>query len=596
MSRFHLSGRVPAVAGGLAALLLLVGGVASAQQMPPAPYPGTSPPQAAPQAPAQATIGQPAPSASPAPVAYRQENGAEQILDRKAIEKMIDDRVKEKLKEQSEQKKKDEEKKKTEEQIKLETEGYRIGSLMDVRAYFSNEGYLWLKTPNDDFTMHIGYWIQYDNVWWTQQPLLRTPQDGRPGPKQGVASGAPLGGIGDLEDGTYFRRVRPLIEGTVWEIGEYRLNLALENVQFGLTGLDEFWVGVNKIPVIGTVRLGHVKTPMGLEADMTASSRCMTFMERSSYSEAIELNQNFVTGLWMGNNYFDQRATYTFALFRPDQGASSGTFFGDGQYGWQGRLTALPIYQCDGRELLHLGLSGGFRNGTNDLTVSTDRLFRLRARPELRDDDAAASPATAQLVPDANSNRMIDTGAIAARRQWLMGMELLYIMGPFSLQGEYGFNWIDHAIGIAPTGFTLNPPLSGPKNFFFSGGYVQLAYTLTGENRAYDRAIGTLDRFYFRPGPFSNAWLVRDENGYLNWSLGAWEIAARYSYTNLNDGTGLNRIQGGVMNGWTVGLNWYLNPNIKFQFDYVYDQRSAVPIGTIPGSTQGFGTRVQLSF
>ena len=88
------------------------------------------------------------------------------------------------------------------------------------------------------------------------------------------------------------------MEGTFFEVGEYRLILALENDQFNTTGLDEFWVGINKIPFIGTVRVGHVKTPMGLEADMTASSRAMTFMERSSYSEAILLNQNFVTGIW----------------------------------------------------------------------------------------------------------------------------------------------------------------------------------------------------------------------------------------------------------------------------------------------------------
>jgi phosphate-selective porin OprO/OprP len=597
MSLFHLAGRarwrLPRLVG-VAAVLLLVRGVVSAQQMLPEQ---PEPVQVLPAVLGPVTIGPPVPTDNPAPVESRQENGgAEQLLDRKAIEKMIDDRVKEKLKEQAEKKKADDEKKKTEEQQKLEIEGYRIGTLMDVTASFNKDGYLWLKTPNQDFTMHIGYWMQYDNVYWTQSPLLRAPQDGRPGPKQGVASGAPLGGIGDLQDGTYFRRIRPFLEGTLWEVGEYRLNLALENTQFSLTGLDEFWVGINQIPGVGTVRLGHVKTPMGLEADMTASSRTMTFLERSSYSEAIELNQNFVTGVWLGNTYLDQRTSYQFAMFRPDQGASSGTFFGDGQWGWQGRLTGLPIYECDGRHLLHCGLSGGFRNGTNDLSVSTDRTFRLRARPELRDDDAAASPGGAQLVPDANSNRMVDTGQIAASRQWLMGMELLYILGPFSVQAEYGFNWIDHAIGIAPVGFTLNPMLTSPQNYFFSGGYVQLAYTLTGENRAYDRAIGTLARDYFRGGPFTNAWLVRDENGNLNWGIGAWEVAARYSYINLNDGSGLNRIQGGVMNGWTLGLNWYLNSNVKFQFDWVYDQRSAVPVGTFPGATQGFGTRVQLSF
>src|SRR5207244_5978102 len=118
---------------------------------------------------------------------------------------------------------------------------------------------------------------------------LRLAPGARPGPKQGVASGVAAGGIGDLEDGTYFRRIRPFMEGTFAENFEYRLNLALENDQFETAGLDEFWVAVNNIPLIGTIRVGHIKTVNGLEADMTGSSRTMTFMERSCSSEAIYL-------------------------------------------------------------------------------------------------------------------------------------------------------------------------------------------------------------------------------------------------------------------------------------------------------------------
>ena len=69
------------------------------------------------------------------------------------------------------------------------------------------------------------------------------------------------------------------------------------------------WVGMKEIPLIGTIRVGHQKVPQGFEGDMVSSSKAMTFLERSAYSEAIELNQNFVTGIWLGNNYFDQRAT-----------------------------------------------------------------------------------------------------------------------------------------------------------------------------------------------------------------------------------------------------------------------------------------------
>ena len=71
---------------------------------------------------------------------------------------------------------------------------------------------------------------------------------------------------------------------------------------------------------------------------------------------------------------------------------------------------------------------------------------------------------------------------------------------------------------------------------------------------------------------------------------------ARIGWLYLNDGEGLNRIQGGVLNGYTIGLNWYLNENAKLQFDYVYDQRSDLPPGSIPGSTRGLGMRMQFNY
>ena len=72
-------------------------------------------------------------------------------------------------------------------------------------------------------------------------------------------------------------------------------------------------------------------------------------------------------------------------------------------------------------------------------------------------------------------------------------------------------------------------PSSPPaQSYVFRGGYVQLAYTFTGENRSYDKRLGRLDSYYFgRQGNFNNAWFVRDEDGRLNFSMGAVEIAAR---------------------------------------------------------------------
>ena len=116
--------------------------------------------------------------------------------------------------------------------------------------------------------------------------------------------------------------------------------------------------------------------------------------------------------------------------------------------------------------------------------------FDLRARPELRDDDPAGSgppphslrrdrPANTYL-PNSNSNRMIDTGKITCNQEFLLGTELLYIRGPLSLQGEYGWNFLNNAQIQVRT----PKPIT---DYMFNGGYVQVAYTLTGENRAYDK-------------------------------------------------------------------------------------------------------------
>jgi phosphate-selective porin OprO and OprP len=483
---------------------------------------------------------------------------------------------------------------------------YRIGSDLRMSANWQNG--LVISTPNKDFSMHIGGWVQYDNVGWSQTTAMRANPIGKAGAQPGIGSGVAAGGIGNLQDGSYFRRIRLQTDGKFWENYEYTLTLAFENDQFETVGLDEFWVGATNIPLIGTARLGHVKNAIGIEADMSGSSKVMTFLERSSYSEGIELNQNFVTGLWLGNNYFDQRATWSTVLFTPDNGAASGAYFGDGQWGAQGRLTALPLYQNDGRCLLHLGLSGGWRATTNNIngaagTNSNLKTVTLQARAEMRDDDPAGSASLPQALPNSNSNRMLSTGPIVAASDFLLGTEVLYILGPLSIQGEYGFNFVNDATGFVSVGNAGTPAagkfiaLPSAQNYTFSGGYLQLAYTLTGENRAYDKRLGRLDSYYFgRQGLRNNAWFVRDEDGRLNFNTGAVELAARYSYLDLNDGTGKTRIQGGIMNGLTLGVNWYLNDNAKLQLQYVYDNRFDVPSTTIPGYTSGVGIRMQFSY
>ncbi len=475
-----------------------------------------------------------------------------------------------------------------------------VGSNLSGIVFFKDGEFLNFSTPNKDFTMHLGGWVQWDNVWWAQPAAMSAAQTPKAGGYQqpAVASSNAGGGIGTLEDGDYWRRLRIVQEGTFWETGEYRFNWALETLTYGTTGLDEMWVGQNDIPVIGSVRVGHVKDAIGLEGDMTSSSRCMTFMERSAFSEAIELNQNFVTGLWLGSSYLDDRVTYQAVAFRPDNG-NSGDFFGDGESGVQARLTCLPLYEDEGRHLLHLAVSGGWRNGANNLANAnyTGNEVTLQARPELRDDDPAGGGGGTTSIVNANDDRMISTGALACDNEYLAGLEMLYIRGPFSLQAEYGWNWLNNASGINPASTPAHPILSPASDYMFNGGYVQVAYTLTGENRAYDKKSGCLSRYYFgTPGPYERAYITRDENGGICWGRGAWEIAARYTYTDLNSGVGTTKIDGGIMDGFGVALNWYANTNLTVDTEWVWNNRYALPTGSVPGAVSAMGIRVQFSF
>ena len=68
-------------------------------------------------------------------------------------------------------------------------------------------------------------------------------------------------------------------------------------------------------------------------------------------------------------------------------------------------------------------------------------------------------------------------------------------------------------------------------------------------------------------------------------------MGARYNFLDLND----EGINGGLLHNFTLGLNWFLNPNMKVQWNYFLAHRNVLnPAGD--GFIQGFGTRFALDF
>ncbi len=508
--------------------------------------------------------------ASPAAGQNGAADPAKPNVDESAVKKIVSDYLKE-----SENKKKQDE---AAAKQKIEEEGFKVGSDLRITPRWDYHNGVWFETPNKDFTAHLGFRFQEDTVWFRQNRNLTSASQ-----------------VGDLQDGTFFRRIRPYWEGTFWEVFEFRGELALEQVKQGVPTLDEIYVGMTKIPLLGTIRVGHMRVPQGFEGDQESSSQAMTFLEKAFITDALFQGENFAPGIFVTNSILDQHMTLGAMVYKSEflNGDNSGADFSDGRVGVSGRMTFLPLYENEGRCLLHLGVSGTWRDSErpNPGTGGVPGVD-LRARPELRDAigdfggpgiSSIASPLGPNLP--GNSKRWVDTGFLRTDGTAVLGTELFYVAGPFSVQGEWAFAFVpDVIIAGRPT-----------SDRSFHGGYIQLSYFLTGENRIYDRRLGRLGTYYI-DRPFRPFWFVRTEDGRWSTGLGAWEVAARWSYLNLNDGP----VQGGVINGIEAALNWYLTNNLKVQFEYMhnnrYDKSASTPNGGVPGNVDALGTRVQFQF
>lgn len=431
--------------------------------------------------------------------------------------------------------------------------GYEVGSDLKMSARWDINNGLLFETPNKDFVAHFGVRTQVDFVGFSESPALKQSAN-----------------FGTLEDGAFFRRIRPQWDGTAYDIVEWQLQLQLEQYNNNVTNLNDFWVGVKQLPYVNTFRIGHIRVAQGFEAAQFSPDKLGTFFETTADADAFM--QTIGTGFWLTDSIADQHLTWAAQAYKQDAlNNNTGADFDSGKWGYTGRVTALPFYQDDGRHMLHLGLSGSYRLAQST-SLGAAPVTDFRARPEMRDQIGS--------TPLGNSNRLVDTGNIVSDANSVVGSELFYILGPASLQAEYTWAFIEDAV-VKNVKYNSLP---------FEGGYVQLSYILTGENRLYDRRLGRLGPTYLS-GPYTPFWLVRDENGDCCWGTGAWEVAGRYSYLNLDDSV----VTGGKTEAYTLGVNWYLNVNTYVRFEYLH--QNVFGGGPNPdGVVDGFGIRTQFFF
>lgn len=275
------------------------------------------------------------------------------------------------------------------------------------------------------------------------------------------------------------------------------------------------------------ITIGNQKTPNSLEEQ--TSSRYVTFMERGQVTDAFRLDRRIGVAISTGGDNYSFRAGIFGGNVSEDLSGSSMSE----SFALAARATFTPI-NTDTR-ILHLG--GSFRyydRGDNSGTA-----IRVRSRPNVH---------LAERLVDVNTG---------ADNSTLLALEAAYIAGPFHAHAEF---MTEDADGSADD---------------FQGGFVNIGWFLTGEQRAYRASSGALRR--------TSPARPLSEGG-----NGAWEIAGRYDYVDTDSG--------GDLTTYTFSLNWYPESHVRFMVNAVAAQADGAGARLGEGDFTAIQARAQIDW
>ena len=316
-----------------------------------------------------------------------------------------------------------------------------------------------------------------------------------------------VGQVGVQDSGWNVRSFRPMLHGQIRVLGNWNYMVSGEYNGFDRDIGDPLW---NMTDIWISTKVGSLFTlKLGKQKEsfvyeMVGDAANLPHDER--FLSPFFTSRNI--GVSMTNTYLDERATWTVGWF--NDWWTKGQAFANSGNDFAGRFTFLPIFGDEGKRYLHLAVSGRYHEGDDDVQ-------RFRGKPQ----SDVATP-------------YVDTGDFLAGHSTALGFEALWADGPFTVLAEYVKSWVPAAA------------LGDPS---FYGYYATASWVFTGVPRPYDKKAG-----YARRVPVAgNRW-------------GAVEVFARYGRVNLNGGT--SQIQGGAMNEWYGGINWFATRRWKLGFGY----------------------------
>jgi phosphate-selective porin OprO/OprP len=363
------------------------------------------------------------------------------------------------------------------------------------------------------------------------------------------------------------RRARPIFEGTLFNDFDFQLVPDFAGTQAQLFDAN---INYRFLPEL-QLKAGKFKGPVGFEN--LQSDATLPFNERSLVANLLPTRN---VGFQLGGDLAEGSLSYSVGVFNGsgDARLSNNSDFGDDKE-FGARLYTLPFKKSDLTALQGLGFGVG---GSYSLVNSNTAGLPGTTGGTL---PGFATPGQQQFFA---YNPTVGT-VVADDAHWRVSPHATYLYGPFGLLGEYA---------ISQQG-VLNSATQLRADLEHSAWQVSAQWVLTGEPASFTGI--TPQR------PFS----LRDGG----W--GAWQLVARYSALDVDDaafqGFSNPATSASAANTWSLGLNWWLNKNIRILTSYSHttfdgggssnplDPSTQIPPGSVTQQDEDLlFTRFQLSF
>jgi len=319
----------------------------------------------------------------------------------------------------------------------------------------------------------------------------------------------------DAADGwdSRVRILRAGLTGTFGKAIRYKFNLSVDSGDFNVQDAYLHYT----MPRGWGVQAGQFRIASSREA--LTSLLHVSLVERASFINAFGLNRALgIGGGFHGKNWNAQVGVW--------DGSNLNDDVSDEKYTLAGRISFYPKFNFVSG--ISLAASFRYRKFSNNEGLSN---VQYRAQPHTH------------LV----DNYYVDTGILTnVDHDQLIIVEFAGVYGPWWVAGEWG--WLSALASDNGPQFT-----GGQSKAGFNGGYAEVGWFLTGENRPQSNGIWSGIKV-IRP-VFSGGW-------------GAWAIMARIDYIDLVDSDVV--IFGGTQTTMIVGLNWHLTDYTAIKFNFAH--------------------------